>query len=129
MLPATESFFAIQLRPGEHPHSVAALVLQTAAEARLLFGRLDVLGTFGIGGQDFVRFRSDVINPFPFLDRILARGRATIASTPGSYLLRTPSGQHGRVSFTLMHTIQNSSNFRRYEGTRSGAWASQFEAA
>lgn len=126
MEPATNTFFAIQLRPGENLHLIAALVLQTAADAKILFGRLDTLDTFRLGGFDFVRFRSDVINPFPVLDRLLTQGRASIAAAPGMYLLRTPSGKHGQVPLTLMHMIPNPWVFRRYEGTRSGAWASQF---
>jgi hypothetical protein len=111
-----DTFFAIQLQPGESPHLIAALVLRTAAEAKIRFGRLDIMSTFRFGSRDFVRFQSSVLNPFPVLDRLLLWGRASIACGPGSYLLRTPSGQDGPVPLTHMHTAANPLNFRSYQG-------------
>ena len=129
MEPATNTFFAIQLRPGETPHQVAALFIQTASQVKLLFRRLDTLNILDFAGKRFVRFRSDVINPFPILDRLLASGRATISAAPGAYLLRTPTGKPGPVSFLPMHTVPNPSHFRQYHGTRTAEWAEQFQAA
>jgi len=130
MEPTTDTFFAIQLRLNETPHSLAAEVLRTAAEAGILFCRLDTLDIIDVGGTDFVRFRADLINPFPILNRLLRVGRRVVGPGLGSYWLWRPSiGQGGRVPGTPMHLVPIPGHFRQYSGTRTAAWASQFEAA
>ena len=130
MEPATNTFFAIQLRLGETPHQLAAEVLRTASEARILFRRLDTLDIIDVGGTDFVRFRSDLINPFPILDRLLRDGRRIVGPGLGTYLLwkpKVPDG--GRVPLTPMHLVPIPGHFREYRGTRMPTWAAQFAAA
>jgi len=130
MGPYTESFFAVQLRKDETPHRLAEEVLKAASEARILFGRLDSLDIIDVGGRDFVRFRADLINPFPILNRLLQSGRRVVGPGLGSYLLWQPSTDHGgRVSGASMHFVPIPGHFREYIGTRTETWASQFEAA
>lgn len=126
MEPTVNTFFAVQLRPGETPHRLAAIVVHTAHEAKLLFRRLDTLDIIQIGGRSFVRFQSDVINPFPVLDRLLLQGRSTISLAPGSYLLRESSGKFGKVPGTAMHQVPMERHFRQYRGPRAQDWQAQF---
>jgi hypothetical protein len=130
MEPHTESFFAVQLRRHETPHQLAAEVLRTASEARVLFRRLDTLDIIDVGGRDYVRFRADLINPFPILNRLLRAGRRVVGPGLGSYLLWQPSiNRGGRVPGTPMHLTPIPGHFREYRGTRTESWAAQFEAA
>ncbi len=126
MEPPVNTFFAIQLQPGETPHQLASVVLRTADEVKLRFRRLDTLDIIQVGGASYVRFQSDVINPFPVLDRLLREGRRTISASPGSYLLRLSNGKFGRVSNTAMHQVPIPGHFRQYRGTRIQAWQAQF---
>lgn len=126
MEPLTNTFFAVQLRPGETPHELAAVVLQIADEAKSRFRRLDTLDIIEIGGWSFVRFQSDVINPFPVLDRLLACGRSYISPSFGSYMLRATSGRYGKVPGTPMHTAPCGQHFRQYRGPRAQDWQAQF---
>lgn len=126
MDPTANTFFAIQLLLDETPHQLAAIVLRTADEVRLRFRRLDTLDIIQVGGKSYVRFQSDVINPFPVLDRLLKGGRRTISASPGTYLLRFSDGRYGKVPYTAMHQVPIPGHFRQYNGTRSQEWQAQF---
>ena len=122
------TFFAIERKHNETPHQLAAIVLYTAVEVRSRFQRLDTLDIIDIGGKSFVRFQSDVINPFPLLDRLLKDGRANISASPGSYLLRSDR-RSGKVSGVPMHMVPMDQYFRQYNGPRSENWRDQFSTS
>ncbi len=126
MEPEVTTFFAVQLRPGETPHQLAALVLQTAATAKSRFRRLDTLDIIQIGARSFVRFQSDVINPFPVLDRLLREGRSNISAAPGTYLLREANGKSGKIPGMTMHSVPAERHHRQYRGPRTEDWQAQF---
>lgn len=125
-----KTYFAVQLLPKEGAHTIAKVILQTARDESILFRRLEVLDTASIGSTTFVRVRSDLINPFPILDKLHSSGRAVISSTAnGEYAVRFSGGRTGKVSNLLMHAEARLGQSRMYRGTKIKRWEAQFEAA
>ncbi len=127
MMSELSTFFAVQIRAKETPHQLAEIVLKAASERKSRFRRLETLSIFQVGNRNFVRFCSDVINPFPVLDRLLKEsGRSYVGQSPDGYLLWKPTGKHGKVSGTSMHQAPAKQHHRQYEGPLAENWQAQF---
>ncbi len=124
------TYFAAQLKAAERPHHVAQEVMKAAKGAAVLFRHLEVMDTVSVGTFTFVRMRSEIINPFPILDRLYEAGRGVVAVSPGGeYLVRLPGGRSGRVAQAVMHATAKLGQSRMYRGTKFKFWDRQFEAA
>jgi hypothetical protein len=124
------TFFAVQLRPKESVQEAVAAVFTAAKDANTQFRQLDVLDTVTIGVTQFARMRSDVLNPFPFLERLLSAGRGVINHTVGgAYQLRMPGGREGKISNIMMHASAKLGQTRTFRGTKIKHWERQFHTA
>jgi hypothetical protein len=124
------TYFAAQLKTAEKAVHVAEAVMKAAKAADILFRRLEVLDIVTIGTTRFVRMRSEIVNPFPILDRLYHEGRGVISSKHGGeYVALLVGGREGKVSNILMHASPKLGQSRMFRGTRIKHWERQFEAA
>ncbi len=124
------TYFAVQLKPREQAIHVVEAIMKVAVDAGILFRRLEVLDTVTIGTMAFVRVRSEIVNPFPILDRLYsAEGRAVVsAAKGGEYSARMQGGRIGRVTHLLMHATAKLGQTRMFRGTKFKHWDRQFAA-
>lgn len=124
------TYFAVQLKPGEKTIQVVAAVMNAAKEANILFRRLEQLDTINIGTSSFVRMRTDLLNPYLVLDRLYNDKRAVVSSMQGGeYVARLPGGRMGKVTNLVMHATAKLGQTRMFRGTKIKHWERQFEAA
>lgn len=122
----TQTFFAIQLLVQTSPHQIAGMFCEAAKQAGTLFSVLDSLGTIEAGATKFVRLRSDLADPVPALQAMMARGHGVVYRGPEGYELHLGS-RVGRVSTSLMvgSPVRNPQSWR---GPRVKHWERQFMA-
>ncbi len=121
-----DTFFAVQFKRGEATDHVAEAVLRVAADMGTAFSRLEALDTLPYGTGKYVRFRADLINPWPILERLLAEGRG-IVGQGSTYVVKLVDGRTGTVAFTTMQAVARSP--RMYRATAVPFWERQFEAS
>lgn len=118
------TYFAIQIEDYESPDAIAKLVCQAAKGVRAKFQGLEYLSTESIGGARYARFRTDLEDTMPLLDRIAGEGRGVIRQQSGTFMLRTASGRHGFIPGERM--LIAARNGKVYQGTASKLWEAQF---
>jgi hypothetical protein len=125
------TYFAIQLKRESEPAEIAVEIFcKHAKELKILFRRIEVLDTIGIGTSTYVRLRSDLTNPFAVLDKIYINGRGVVSSEPGGkYRARIPGGRVGEISHLVMHASPKPGQSRTFRGPKFKYWTRQFEAA
>lgn len=126
------TYFAVQLKPMEHPVRIAEAFVKAAHESGTLFRRLEVLDTITIGATAFVRMRSEITNLPAILDSLYKGGKGVVNAAPGmggAYVLRMPGGRVGKVSNLVMNAIPKLGQTRTFRGTQFKFWERQFEAA
>ncbi len=122
------TYFAVQLKPDESPHRAAEDVIRTGKILGILFRRLEVIDTIKIGPTEYIRVRSDLLNPFPILEALLSKGRNVVrCSSEGGYELHRPGGRVGKVSTMMMHSTAKPGQTRMYYGPKIKRWEAQFE--
>jgi len=124
-LQSAKSYFAIQADKGENPDDVAQLILTTAKTAQLSFAGLEFMGPDSFGTTIYFRFRTDLGDINPLIERLGACGRGVIYNKPGAgFMLKTPDGRHGFVPGTRMYSTPRQP--RVYRGTSMKLWEEQF---
>lgn len=127
------SYFAVQVfGRRDVAGSAAAAFLRGAAQVGITFRRLDFLDTFTVGTTEFARFRADLINAWPVLDRLFEEGRSVIGpggpdNNPHGFLARLTSGKTGSVNFNTMQAAPRA--LRTFRGTALDHWERQFRTA
>jgi hypothetical protein len=124
---ALNTHFGVELYPVDSTRTAAYLVCASAHEAKTLFHRLEILDTIFFGGRRFARIRSDLLNPFPMLDLIFARGRAIICPAESGYEARFPDGRKGPVPNMTMHSTPRPGQRSTYRGPKVKLWNRQFD--
>ena len=124
---ALNTYFGVELGVVEEPVAVARSICLTANEVKTLFHRLEVLDVISVGGRRFVRCRTDLLNPYPMLDLLFARGRAIIASREGGYVATFSNDRHGPVPNMMMHSTPRPGQRVTYRGPKVRLWQRQFE--
>lgn len=125
-----KTFFAVQLKPAEQAIHVVEAVMKAAKAAGILFRRLELIDSMTVGTQTYVRMRTEIMNPYPILDRLYAEGRGVVSSMQGGeYVARLPGGRMGKVSNIVMHASPKLGQARMFRGTKIKHWERQFEAA
>jgi len=125
-----KTYFAVQVQRGEQPIRVVEAVMKSAKGTGILFRKLELIDTVSIGTSTFARMRTDILNPFPLLDKLYEEGRAIVCSMQGGeYVARMPGGRMGRVSNLIMHAIPKLGQTQMFRGTKMKHWERQFEAA
>jgi hypothetical protein len=124
---ALNTHFGVELFQQESSRTAAHLVCASAHEAKTLFHRIEILDTILFGGRRFARMRSDLLNPFPMLDLIFARGRATIGPAESGYEARFPDGRKGPVPNMIMHSTPKPGQRAMYRGPKVKLWPRQFD--
>lgn len=130
MTHAETSLFAVQVFGRiDVASSSAAAFLRSAAAVGITFRQLDFLDTFTVGTMEFARFRADLINAWPVLDRLFEEGRSVIGpggtdTKPHAFLARLTTGKTGTVSFNTMTAAARAP--RSFRGTALDHWERQF---
>jgi hypothetical protein len=74
--------------------------------------------------------RTEMVNPYPILDKLYADGRSVVSAMQGGeYAVRLPGGRIGKVSNIVLHATAKLGQSRMFRGTRIKYWERQFEAA
>ena len=103
------------------------MVLKAAEKEALLFGKLDVRGTFNVGRFEYLRLMADTENLLPVLKRLSSEGgRSVVCESQGSYVVTLPDGRSGTVPVSTMHTIPAAGQRHTYKGPKIKRWARQF---
>lgn len=108
---------------------LAELVLKAAKAEKILFRKLDCLGTFAVGRYTFVRMRADAPNLDKVFRRLRIDGMSLVEPTLGGYLVVLPDGRSGRVPASTIHTVTQMARATSYLGTKIKRWEQQFKAA
>jgi hypothetical protein len=123
------TYFAVQLLRGEHPLKLAEAICTAAQTAGTLFRRLEVLDTVLVAGQEFLRCRSDVLNPYPMLEGLALQRRGYVAArSGGEYAAKLVGGREGVVPGTTMHSVPRAGFKGTFRGPKIRHWERQFLA-
>jgi hypothetical protein len=129
MIPTTiplNTFFAVEIRGSESTHAVSAAICKAADEAKTLFLRLEVLDRIAVGGTQFVRYRSDILNPHPMLDLLFTQKRSIVQPSAKGYEVRFVSGRSGPVTSMLMLATPRLGQGELYKGPKVVGWEVAF---
>ena len=119
-----ETWFAIQTEY-ERPSELVKIILTAANSERILFRRLDTLGTFTVGRHTFLRMKAD----HPDLAKVfrrLVREHCLVTGGIGGYSVTLPDGRFGKVPASTMHTLPSATIRKQYLGTKMKHWQQQF---
>lgn len=122
-----ETWFAVQMEY-VNPDELVEIVLLAANSERVLFRRLDTLGTFTVGRYTFLRMKAD----HPDLSKVFKRlereqpDRCLVTGGPGGYAVRLPDGRFGKVPASTIHTLPSATLRKEYLGTKMKHWHQQF---
>jgi hypothetical protein len=123
----SDSFAALQVKPGETPHEVIGQFMVAAAKRRIKFKSLEILSHMALGSRDFVRFRTDLESLEWLPESGLVDGRAFIAvNGNASYSLHLPGGREGRVDAAMMQATAGYNQHKVYRGPAVKLWKRQF---
>lgn len=123
------TYFGVQLQPSEAAPAVVKLVLETAAGLGVEIKRLEAMGTLDVGARVFVRFRTELENALPVLERLLTGGRAVIRMNGTQFTLHLPGGRSAAVPQVRMLAVALPDSHQVYAGTVIEHWRDQFESA
>lgn len=127
-LTTAKSYFAIQTYPGETLDELARYILTTAKAAGLRFRGLEYIGPETFGTTAYSRFRSDMEDATPLVDKLRMSGRGVIGCKPGAgFMITTPDGRHGFVPGSRM--LASPRQNRVYRGTALKLCMEQFSAS
>jgi len=122
------TYFAVQLFPGELDSTAIEPVFRVSAEHRKFFRRLEILDTFSMGSNTFLRCRVDQPEMAAVLNEVLQTGRGVLFRLGVSYIAMLPGGRTGTVDPMKMHSAFQGGHRRLYKGTKIKGWERQFAA-
>lgn len=125
--PILNTYFAVQLLPREHPQEEAAAICKAAKDVGALFRRLEVIDTLPLGTGLYIRCRSDVVNPYPMLEKLLEKKRGFVAAKPdGGFVVKLANGRVGQLPGSTMHAVARGGFHATYKGPKIKLWERQF---
>jgi len=119
------TWFGIEQKSGPSVDLVQKVLLAAKAE-RLLFRKLDVLGTFSVGRFTYLKLRADHPNLDPVFRRLRNEGVSLVEPTLAGYFVTLPDGRTGKVPAATIHTMTQGAQGRSYLGTKMKRWEQQF---
>lgn len=119
------NYFAVQLFPGENDNTAVEAVFRASAKQRQFFRRLEVLDSFTVGSNTFLRCRADQ-EVLGTLLEVCSDGRGVIVRRQSAYVAMLPDGRKGTVDFLRMHLEVKDGRRRLYKGTKIKGWERQF---
>lgn len=117
------SYFGVQILLRESYKDVANLIISTAQSKGSLFRKLQVLDLQTIGTMPFIRFRSDIEDPYAVLKHL---PRGIIVPIHGTYTVFFTGGRTGKFPTSTMCSPAKTGYGHIYAGTRIKLWRQQF---
>lgn len=117
-------FAAIQILEGETLHKTIEVFMRAAAEQKVGFKVLEVLGVVHLGRMKLVRFKTDG-RVVPLLQSF-SKERTLILLDQGQYWVTTPDGTRNRINTLTMQCVAEPSLRRTYRGVSIQYWDRQF---
>jgi hypothetical protein len=119
-----KTYLAFELLQRQYPEQVAEALIRGGKAVNTWYRRLEVLGTFDLGGRKFVRVRTDLENTRPLLQHMLDKGHAVVYATEDGFQVEFPV-RRGRIS-SLAMVGSEASNVKVYKGPKIKGWEEPF---
>ncbi len=119
------NYFAVQLFPGEIDPTAVEAIFRASTKQRKFFRRLEVLDSFAMGSNTFLRCRADQ-EVLGVLLEVLLAGRGVIVRRQNAYIAKFTDGRTGTVDSMRMHAAFLDGHRRLYKGTKIKGWETQF---